>query len=119
MSSGAVDEKEELRPRPLKKKIKKKLRPFLNEDLSIPLELFELYILSRITWEEAKPLVDFLEKVYGMFPPKKVSELIEKILRKFDQKLYGRDIKTGKVVFPNAKFDSMNKITGNKRVNVK
>lgn len=119
MGNGAVDEKEEWRPQPSKKRKRKKLRPLIKEDLSIPFELLEFYVLRILTWEEAKPFVDLLEKIYGLFPPKRVSELIEKILRKFDQKLYGRDIKTDKVVFPNAKFDSLNKITGNKRVNVK
>lgn len=117
MANGALDEQEELRPLPPSKR-KKRQRHIFKETLDISIEMIEKYCLSRLTWEEAKPFVDFLEKTYGLFPPKKVRDVIERINRHFDGKLFGKAIKAKQVIMKTAHFKSMNHITRNKHVNL-
>ena len=80
--------------------------------------MIEKYCKSRVTWAEAKPFVDFLEKAYGLFPPKSVNDSIRRIKRAFHRKLYGKTIKAKTVVMKTANFQSMNHITKNKHVNL-
>ena len=94
--------------------------------------MIEAYCLSRQTWEEAKPFVDFLEKAYGLFPPKRVKEAILKIGKHFNemkplQVIKAKTvvvknsqplqvIKAKTVVVKNSHFDAFNKITRNRTV---
>lgn len=86
--------------------------------LSITIEMIEAYCISRLTWEEAKPFVDFLEKVYGFIPPPKVKASIRRIYQKFDHKIHGKSIIAKKVDIGHAKIGAMNKFTRNKQINL-
>ena len=66
----------------------------------------------------AKPLVDMIEKIYGINPPSNVRKMIRRIKRAFHRKLYGKAIKAKTVVMKTAHFRAMNHITRNKHVNV-
>lgn len=114
---GALDEIEEIKPQTSKNN-KKSLRQFKKNKLKPTLEMIEAYCLSRLTWREAKPFVDFLEKAYGLFPPKNVKTVIDRINRHFNKKLYGKAIMAKTVVMKTAHFKAMNHITRNKHVNV-
>lgn len=115
--SGALDEIEKIEPQAFKK-YEKRLRQFKKNKLEPTLKMIEKYCLNRLTWAEAKPFVDFLEKTYGLFPPKKVEAVIDRINQHFNQKLYGKAIKAKTVVMKSAHFQSMNHITRNKHVNL-
>lgn len=83
---------------------------------SISLETIERITMNCMTWEEAKPHVDLLEKVFGMNPPQAVTISIKRIKKRFEKKVFGRTIKAKTVVMNNNSFEAMNKITKNKHV---
>ena len=93
-------------------------RKFTQKRCFIELRSIESYCMKLITWEEAKPLVDMLEKLYGIDPPPSIKKMIRRIKRSFHQKLYGKAIKAKTVVMKSAHFKSMNHITRNKHVNL-
>ena len=99
---------------------KKNLRQYTNNYKAKPqfisLEIVEKIILDCVTWEEAKPHVDLLEKLYGIDPPPQVKASIKRIKRKFDMKIHRRIIKAKQVVMKNNRIEAMNKITKNKNV---
>lgn len=115
--SGVTDEIEKIKPQALKT-YKRSLRQFKKNKLKSTVEMIETYSKSRLTWAEAKPFVDFLEKTYGLCPPKNVKAAIGRINQHFSEKLYGKDIKAKTVVIKSAHFQSMNHITKNKHVNL-
>ena len=115
MISGALDEQQDSRPQP-RKKHKKRLWPLVFNNLVITVEMIEAYCLSRQTWEEAKPFVDFLEKAYGLFPPKRVKAAILKIGKHFNEMKPLQVIKAKTVVVKNSHFDAFNNITRNRTV---
>jgi uncharacterized UPF0146 family protein len=74
--------------------------------------------MELLTWEEAKPIVDMVEKIYGIDPPPNVKKTICRIKRKFYQKIYGKALKVKKVVMKAVKIGAWNKITKNRNVNI-
>lgn len=77
------------------------------------------YALSRLTWDEAKHSVFFLEALYGLNPPPIVKAGLRKIYRKFGRKLYGPVVKTSKVVMEQPIIKgAINSIKNNKNVNL-
>ena len=85
---------------------------------TINLSDVENYCMKQLTWEEAKPIVDMVEKIYGIDPPPNVKKTICRIKRKFYQKIYGKAFKVKKVVMKAVKIGAWNKITKNRNVNI-
>ena len=85
---------------------------------TINLSDVESYCMKQLTWEEAKPIVDMIEKIYGIDPPPNVKKTIRRIKRKFYRKIYGKAFKVKKVVMKAVKIGAWNKITKNRNVNI-
>ena len=85
---------------------------------TINLSSLESYCMKLLTWEEAKPIVDMVEKIYGIDPPPNVKMTICRIKRYFNQKIYGQAFKVKKVVMKAVKIGAWNKITKNRNVNI-
>ncbi len=121
---NVIDEKEHSRPLPpqSKKGRKKKqqrlgFREKTNQLLQVDIIWIIQYALSRLTWEEAKHWVFFLEALYGLNPPPIVKAGLRKIYRKFGRKIYGPVVKTRKVVMEKAVIKgAINSIRNNKNV---
>ena len=111
------DTPSELKPQG-RKNLRRKHKYGKSQLLSISVKTLEKICLDCVTWEEAKPHVDLLEKVFGMDPPPLVKAVIKKIKRRFGRKPYSQLIKTNKVVMKNNRLEAMNKITNNKHVSV-
>lgn len=101
-----------------KRKCHLRHRKFTSKRCFIELRSIESYCMRLLTWEEAKPLVDMLEKIYGIDPPPSIKRIIRRIKGAFNHKLYGKAIKAKTVVMKTAHFRAMNHITRNKHVNV-
>ena len=107
-----TDAPSELKPQV--KKRKDNLRQ--TKELVIKLEKVIKYCMECVRWEDAKPHVDLLEKIYGIDAPPKVTAAINKIKRKFGMCAPRQFNKTSKVVMKNNRFEAVNKITKNKKV---
>lgn len=114
---ATTDAPSELKPQG-KKNLRRKHKYGEAQVLSISVKTLENICLDCVTWEEAKPYVDLLEKVFGMDPPSLVKAVIKKIKRRFGRKPYSQLIKTRKVVMRNNRLEAMNKITNNKHVSI-
>ena len=101
-----------------RKNLRRKHKYGKSQLLSISVKTLEKICLDCVTWEEAKPHVDLLEKVFGMNPPSTVKASIKRIKRRFSKKFHRQVIKTKKVVMKNNRLEAMNKITNNKHVSV-
>ena len=107
-----TDTPSELKPQV--KKREKNLRQ--KEQLVIKLEKVVKICMECVRWEDAKPHVDLLEKIYGIDAPPNVTAAISKIKRKFGMMTPRQLIKTRKVVMKDNHFEAVNKITKNKKV---
>lgn len=112
-----ADTPSELKPRG-KKNLRRKSMYKNAQVPSISVKTLEKISLDCVTWEEAKPHVDLLEKAFGMNPPPSVKAAIKRIKRHFCKKLYRQVIKAKMVVMKNNRLEAMNKITNNKHVSI-
>ena len=112
------DSPSELKPQG-KRTLRRKPKYGKAQAFSISVKTLERISLDCMTWEEAKPQVDLMEKVFGMNPPPSVKASIKRIKRKFYKKFHHQVIKTRKVVMRHNRLEAMNKITNNKHVNIK
>ena len=111
-NDSTTDTPSELKPQV--KKREKNLRQ--TKELVIKLEKVIKYCMECVRWEDAKPHVDFLEKIYGIDAPPNVTAAINKIKRKFGMCTPRQFIKESKVVMKDNHFEAVNKITKNKHV---
>lgn len=111
------DTPSELKPQG-KKNLRRKPKYGKAQRFSISVKTLERIGLDCMTWGEAKPLVDLMEKVFGMNPPPLVKAVIKRIKHKFGRKPYSQMIKTRKVVMKNNRLEALNKITNNRHVSV-
>lgn len=117
VNESVADTPSELKPRG-KKNLRRNSIHREAPVLSISVKTLVKICLECVTWEEAKPLVDLMEKVFGMNPPSTVKASIKRIKRKFSKKFHRQVIKTKKVVMKNNRLEAMNKITNNKHVSI-
>ena len=111
-NDSTTDTPSELKPQVRKKE--KNLRQ--KEQLVIKLENVVKICMECVRWEDAKPHVDLLEKIYGIDAPPNVPAAINKIKRKFGMCTPRQFIKASKVVMKDNHFEAVNKITKNKHV---
>lgn len=104
-------------PSELKPQVKKRRNSLRqSEQLVIKLENVVKICMECVRWEDAKPHVDLLEKIYGIDAPPIVAAAINKIKRKFGLVDSRQLIMASKVVMKDNHFEAMNKITKNKHV---
>lgn len=77
------------------------------------------YCYELITWEEAKPILDMIEKKIGSNAPPRILEAIKKVKKHFEKKMFCGVIKTKSVSIGKGFFKGpMNKITRNRHVDL-
>lgn len=77
----------------------------------------ETYCLTRVTWEEVKPILNMVEHIYGFNAPPEVMASLTKIKKRYKQIIYGKTIvKTQRVVMNRNTIEAMTKVTKNKNV---
>lgn len=77
----------------------------------------ETYCLTRVTWEEVKPILNMVEHIYGFNAPPEVMACLTKIKKRYKQIIYGKTIvKTQRVVMNRNTIEAMTKVTKNKNV---
>ena len=81
--------------------------------------MLEKYCLERVTWEEARPVVEIMERQELLNPSPALRAAINRIKQHFNRKIYGRPIRTKKmtVIKPNV-YGSFNKFSRYKNVNI-
>jgi hypothetical protein len=85
----------------------------------ISLKVMEDFCMRCVKWEDARPIVDFMEKHYGPRPPKEVRQRIRRIKRKFTERIYDCKIKADRVVMNHPKVKGpLNSFRGNRRINI-
>ena len=93
MKPETTDENEALLPQSYDPQKKMRLRQKVKNNFKgrtiIDIDMIVNYCLKCVTWDEAKPVVGMLEKLYGMNAPPDVDEAIAKIKRHFSKKIYG------------------------------
>jgi len=121
MTENKIDEPSEQKPQEILKK--KKKRCLRHEEVktneSIRLKEIINYCKKLVTWEEAKPIIDMIEKKVGLDGPPWVLREIQKVKDKFAIKMFGGMIKAEKVNIKKGIFKGpMNEITRNKHVDL-
>ena len=90
-----------------------------NSNESIRLKEIINYCMKLVTWEEAKPIIDMIEKKVGFDGPPWILKEIQKVKNKFTIKRPGGMIRAKKVNINKGFFNGpMNKITRNKHVDL-
>ena len=90
-----------------------------NSNESIRLKEIINYCKKLVTWEEAKPIIDLIEKKVGFDGPPWILKEIQKVKNKFTIKRPGGMIRAKKVNINKGFFNGpMNKITRNKHVDL-
>lgn len=90
-----------------------------NSNESIRLKEIINYCKKLVTWEEAKPIIDMIEKKVGFDGPPWVLREIQKVKDRFTIKMFGGMIKAEKVNIKKGVFKGpMNNITRNKHVDL-
>ena len=85
----------------------------------ISLKFLENFCMRCVKWEDAKPIVDMMEKFYGPKPPKEVRRAIRHIKKEFAKRMYDYKIKTGQVVMNHPKVNGpVNSFRGNRRIDI-
>lgn len=56
------------------------------------------YCMNCVTWDEAKPIIDMIEKSVGQNAPPYLVAAIAKVKNKFGQMIYGHTVKAKRVV---------------------
>ena len=96
-------------------KKRKSSRP--EKELSMKIEWMINYCMSRVTWEEARPIMDMIEKYIGQGAPPCVLVALVKVRDKFGHQMFGSVIKTKNLSMINTTVKGpLNKITKNKKV---
>ena len=68
--------------------------------------------LTRVTWEEVKPILNMVEHIYGFNAPPEVMACLTKIKKRFKQIIYGKTIvKTQRVVMNRNTIEAMTTLT--------
>jgi hypothetical protein len=121
MTPKCSQEQEALKPQSQKRK-KKRLRNAdktnHKEFINIDFDMLVNYCLHRVTWEEARPVVEVMERQELLTPSPTLRAAIDKIKRHFNRKIYGRPVSTDHVnVIKPRIYGSFNKISRNNKVN--
>ena len=122
MTPKCSDEQGALKPQSQKRK-KKRLRNAnqtnQQESINIRIDMLVKYCLERVTWEDARPVVEIMERQELLAPSPALRAAINKIRRHFDRKIYGRPVRTDKMVVikPNVK-GAFNQFSRNRNVNI-
>lgn len=122
MTPKCSDEQEALKPQSQNRK-RKRLRNAnqtnSKEVLNISIDMLVKYCLERVTWEEARPVVEIMERQELLNPSPALRAAINRIKQHFNRKIYGRPIRTKKmtVIKPNV-YGSFNKFSRNRNVNI-
>lgn len=92
ISEADFEDPLEFRPQEGRKR-KKRLRPKKKSkndyDDTIRIKAMINYCLNCVTWDEAKHIVDFIEKTIGMNGPPAILRDINRVKRRFGQMIYG------------------------------
>ena len=104
-----------------RKKRKRNLWPMTKNVVldSPPIGYMLNYCFDCMTWDEAKPVVDMIEKYYGINAPPAVIKSLKKIRNKFHRDIYGKVIKAKTIVMKGTHIKGpLNKISNNNRVDL-
>ena len=86
---------------------------------SIKLKTMEDFCMECVTWEEARPIVYMMEKVYGKDAPPQVRNSIKRIKKRFSNRIYDYKIKADQVVMNQPHVNGpVNSFQGNKRIDI-
>ena len=116
-----VNEKEKVEPSSKRhqghKKRKSSWPLVAGENLSMGIEWAIDYCMNCVTWDEARPIVDMIEKFIGKDAPRYVLIALVKVKTKFGHQMFGCVIKTKNLSMINTTVKGpLNKITKNKKV---
>ena len=122
MTPKCSDEQEALKPQSQKRK-KKRLRNANQtnhqEFITLSIDMLVKYCLERVKWEDARPVVEIMERQELLAPCPALSAAINRIKRHFDRKIYGRPVSAKKVtVIKPTVNGSFNKFSKNRNVNI-
>ena len=122
MASELSDEQETRKPLSHKRK-KKRLRKDNNTNhkklFEFDIEMIVNYCLNQLRWEDARPVVEVIERQALLTPSPILTDAIRKIKQHFDHKIYGRPIRANNVnVIKPTVNGSFNKFCGNRNVNI-
>lgn len=122
MASELSDEQEARKPQSHKRK-KKRLRKdnIINQKVLFEFNMGMLvnYCLNQVRWEDARPVVEVIERQALLTPSPILSDAISQIKQHFDHKIYGRPIRANNVnVIKPTVNGSFNKFCGNRNVNI-
>lgn len=121
ITDNKTEEPSEQRPQEILSKNKRKsLRHESKKRIeSLLLKEMICYCMKLVTWEEAKPIIDMIEKKVGFDGPPWVLREIQKVKDRFTIKMFGGMIKAEKVNIKKGVFKGpMNNITRNKHVDL-
>lgn len=105
------------KPRRRKRKRSKPSWPENDDHLTIRIRWMINYCMNCVTWDEAKPILDMIEKFVGQNAPPYLVAAIAKVKNKFGQMIYGHTVKAKRVNMYNTVIKGpMNKVTKNKEV---
>ena len=99
MQPEMSDEQEALKPRSRKRK-RKRPRKKKNPNLILSIiERVENYLINRVEWDEVRPVVNMIEAVFARDGPPELWKAVKRIMKHFDEKLYGvKIIKEGDII---------------------
>lgn len=121
ITDNKTEEPSEMGPQVCRKKIRRRhLRHESKKRIeSLLLKEMIRYCMKLVTWEEAKPIIDLIEKKVGFDGPPWILKEIQKVKNKFTIKRPGGMIRAKKVNINKGFFNGpMNKITRNKHVDL-
>lgn len=121
ITDNKIEDPSELGPQVCRKKKKRRhLRHDSKKEIeSLILKEIINYCKKLVTWEEAKPIIDMIEKKVGFDGPPWVLREIQKVKDRFTIKIFGGMIKAEKVNIKKGVFKGpMNNITRNKHVDL-
>ena len=121
ITDNKTEEPSEERPQEILSKNKRRCLRLeeRNSNESIRLKEMIRYCMKLVTWEEAKPIIDLIEKKVGFDGPPWILKEIQKVKNKFTIKRPSGMIRAKKVNINKGFFNGpMNKITRNKHVDL-
>lgn len=75
-----------------RKRLKRVYNAITNQKIIIEVDMIIDYCMECVTWEEAKPLINLLEAVFGINAPPVVKKGITKVKKKFADLIHGPSI---------------------------
>jgi hypothetical protein len=117
MNDQDSEEASSKKPRRRKNKKNKPSWPETDDFLIMKIKWMINYCMDCVTWDEAKPILDMIEKFVGQNAPPYLVAAITKVKTKFGQMIYGHTVKTKRVnMYHTVIKGPMNKVTKNKEV---